>query len=116
MGSRGIPSLVWVHLAAVGLLTLYLGFSDLTRPPRRYHWQPSQSQQQLESGLFWFQTVVLVPLYMTFLSRRNWARIVVGIITLPLGLLLLVPKAVRRYTGAIPEEAQPGAMLGLNRE
>ena len=115
-GPSPIPLVVWIHLCIVVLLTLYLGYGYVTRPPRRYTWEPSESQQQVESALFWARSVVLVPLYLAFFSRRNWARLAVGIITLPLGLLLLVPRSVRRYTGAIPEEAEPGAMLGLGKE
>jgi hypothetical protein len=115
-GLSPIPVLVWIHSGLVALLTLYLAYSDLTRGPRRYHWQPSENQQRIESGLFWLRTIVLIPLYLAFISRRNWARIAVGVITLPLGLLLLVPRSVRQYTGAIPEEPTPGRMLGLDKE
>lgn len=111
-----VPLLAWIHLGVVALLTLYLGYSDLTRPPRRYHWQPSEGEQQLESGLLWLRTIALIPLYLAFLRRRNWARIAVGVITFPLGLLLLVPRSVRRYTGAVPDEPKPGGVLGLGKD
>lgn len=115
-GPSSVPWVVWVHLAIVAVLSLALGAGYMTRSPRRYAWEPSESQQLLQSVLFWLRTVVLIPLYLAFLSRRNWARIVVGVITLPLGLLLLVPRSVRRFTGAIPGDAGTGLLLGLRKE
>jgi hypothetical protein len=98
-----VPALVWLHLALVVLLTFYLGYHDFNRPTRYYDWQSTQEQQRLQSGFFWVRSFVLTPLYVAFLGRRNWARIAVGVLTLPLGLLVLIPRNVRIFTGAVEE-------------
>ena len=120
---RPIPPLAWVHLAVVVILTLYVAFGPygfVTRPPRRYHWEATEAQQRAQATFFYLKTLALVPLYLAFLgARRNWARLAVGIITLPVGLLLLIPRSLRQYTGAIPSDSDGRSgptLLGLGRD
>ncbi|RKY52258.1 MAG: hypothetical protein DRP93_08440 [Candidatus Neomarinimicrobiota bacterium] len=42
-------------------------------------------------------TVIFFGLYMQLLKRKNWARIVIGILTTPLGLILLLSDEARSY-------------------
>ena len=41
--------------------------------------------------------VIFFGLYTQLLKRKNWARIVIGILTIPLGLILLLSEEVRSY-------------------
>ncbi len=114
-----VPLIVWLHLGLVIVLTLYIAFGPygyVTRPPRRYTWEQSEAQQQFGAALFFVRTVALVPLYALFLKeRRNWARIAIGILTFPLGLLVLMARSAREYTGAIAAvEDGAGSVLGIN--
>ena len=40
---------------------------------------------------------IFLGLYTQLLKRKNWARIVIGILTIPLGLILLLSDEARSY-------------------
>ena len=91
MGARRIPVVVSSHAAIVGGLLLWNAWGRLAGGV-----SGSRAQDEL-IGLV-LMALVLVVLFFAMLGGRAWARITLGILTLPIGLLVLWPQSAREYT------------------
>lgn len=55
---------------------------------------------------------VLAMLFVLMLSGKAWARIILGVLTLPAGLLLLLPQAARDFTDPYYRKKASNDVLG----
>ena len=81
-----MPASVGIHLVFFAVWSFYLG---------------------AEGGVAFFLMVTAVGafLYLMLFRRRNWARLALGIVTFPYGLILLLSPEARRFTGGIRPSA-----------
>ncbi len=104
MGARRVPMVVKIHAVLVGgLLLLSL-------------WNRSAGPGVLktdEIGAYVLFLVILLVLFFLMLAGRAWARIVLGILTLPAGLLILLPETARDFTDPHyrPDDVSRGSIL-----
>jgi hypothetical protein len=89
MSARPVPVVVKVHAVLVGgllLLNLWGRSAGRVKPKAD------------EIGAYLLFVVILAVLFFLMLGGRAWSRIVLGILTLPAGLLILLPQAARDLT------------------
>jgi hypothetical protein len=81
MSARPVPAVVKIHAALVGglLLLNILG-------------------GRAGAGAYVVFLVILGILFFLMLGGRAWARIALGVLTLPAGFLVLLPQAARDFT------------------
>jgi len=91
-GSIRLHLLITVCLALVRLKGYFSRYQPMMPPDRR---------AQLEWGLIGSIVVCvgLAALYSLMLNGIDWARLVLGVVTFPLGLILLLAPSARQYTG-----------------
>jgi hypothetical protein len=93
MSARPIPLVVKLHAV---ILTVLLGVNAWGRVGGRPGVRTAQSGDELAAlGL---GVVILAVLFFLMLGGKAWARIALGVLTLPLGLMLLWPQAAREFT------------------
>jgi len=93
MDARAIPAVVKVHAILVGV---FLGLDAWACLTGRARAPMSRSGDALLGlGLV---TVTLAVLFFLMLGGKAWARIALGVITLPAGLLILLPQSAREFT------------------
>jgi hypothetical protein len=66
-----------------------------------------------EIGAYVLFLVIVSVLFLLMLGGRAWSRVVLGILTLPAGLLILLPEAARDFTDPHdrPDAATGGSIL-----
>jgi len=84
MSARPVPTVVKVHALLVGGLLLVNLVGGNAGPAG--------------TGAYVVLLAIVGVLFFLMLGGRAWARIVLGVLTLPAGLLLLLPQAARDFT------------------
>ena len=108
---RDVPSSVWMYLALFAVQLLFRAYGLVqSRPsshfgPPETHWQVEVIGEVIARG-------ICVALVVPLLAKKNWARIALGILTLPLGVILFVSKDARRFTGALGPADGSGSIFG----
>jgi hypothetical protein len=91
-----MPLVVKVHaLLVVGLLVLNLWPNSGGTVSRRYR---GNSEDQVVAVVI--GVLLVTGLFFLMLRGKAWARVVLGIVTLPAGLLILLPRSAREFTEA----------------
>lgn len=99
MNARPVPTVVKVHALLVGgllLLNILAGSAG-------------RAGTGAAAAAYVVFLVILGVLFFLMLGGRAWARIVLGVLTLPAGLLVLLPQAARDFTDP---HYRPGAPAG----
>ena len=102
MSARPVPTVVKVHAFLVGgvlLLNFLAGSAG----------RAGAGAATDVIGAYVVLSVILGILFFLMLGGRAWARIVLGVLTLPAGLLILLPQAARDFTDP---HYRPGASAG----
>ena len=106
-----VPTAIKVHLGLQILAVILTGYRFLSRPSRQY-WQPTQAQLIAELVILVFWCLVVAFLYVGLLKKKNWARIALGVWTLPSGLILFLSRGARQFTDPYTAaEVQPGGKV-----
>jgi hypothetical protein len=93
MRARTMPAAVTLHAVIVAAtLAMYAWRLVSGRAPLR------STRPEEEFAALVVATVVLVALFMMMVSGKAWARLTLGILTLPAGLLILWPASAREFT------------------
>jgi hypothetical protein len=104
MSARPMPLVVKVHaLLVVGLLVLNLWPISGGTVSRRYRVSSEDQVVAVVIGV-----LLVAGLFFLMLRGKAWARVVLGIVTLPAGLLILLPRSARAFTEAqyVPDALQ----------
>ena len=93
MSARPVPMVVKAHAAIVIGLLIWNAWARMTGGMRVYG---SRANDELIGlGLV---AVIMGVLFVLMLGGRAGARIALGVLTLPVGLLILWPEAAREFT------------------
>jgi hypothetical protein len=107
MRARPVPAVVKIHTLLVGgLLLLNILVGSAGRAGTR------AATDEIGAYVVFF--VILGILFFLMLGGRAWARIVLGVLTLPAGLLILLPQAARDFTDPHyrPDAPAGGGLFG----
>jgi hypothetical protein len=106
-----VPVAIKVHIGLQVLAVILTGYRFLSRPSRQY-WQPTQAQLIAELAILVFWCLVVAFLYVGLLKKKNWARIALGVWTLPSGLILFLSRGARQFTDPYTAaDVQPGGKV-----
>ena len=113
-GRPSVPKTIKAYITVVlGLATVRVYLVAAT-PPRRYSWEPTQSETQTQLIVAVLWAAVALVFALNLLARKNWARWALAIWSLPLGVLLLLSSSAKSYTSRAGESAEP-VKLGLRQ-
>jgi hypothetical protein len=107
-----LPVPIKVHFVLCLLSVALVVYLFATMRPRQYNWQPTESESLGQILGFALSVAVNVVLYSALLAHRNWARVTLGILTLPSGLLLFLPSA-KAFTRPL-DEPSPDTHVSLD--
>lgn len=99
--SPGVPTGLFLYLAIVfgaAFLTLALPFISPGPPTSNSRVARLGLQVEWAARLVWATGATSLAFHV--LNRKNWARIALALWTLPLGVVLLILPAARKYTNA----------------
>jgi hypothetical protein len=108
MSARPVPIVVKTHAVIVAGLLIWNAWARVTGGVRAYR---SRANDEL-IGLA-LMAVIMGVLFVLMLGGRAGARIALGVLTLPVGLLILWPESAREFTDPhySTDAASPRKML-----
>ena len=93
MSARTVPVVVKVHAVLVGIVLVWNAWARIAA--RSWITRSHGRDELVGLGIV---AVVAAVLFFLMLGGRAWARVALGVLTLPAGLLILWPHAAREFT------------------
>jgi hypothetical protein len=92
MGARRVPVVMKIHALLVAVSLLFA----IWQRARRYGGGLSTSDNELWTLVL--AAIILTLLFVVMLAGKPWARIALGLLTIPVGLLILLSSSAREFT------------------